>query len=116
MRLEYYQDDKNEWRWRARASNGKIVADGSEGYTRREDCERGVALALMILQAANWHSAHHNPPDDSQTVLIRTVGDNIHTGSRSGGSWIIDGPIILSYSTPLEWTPLPEFDPDAIPL
>lgn len=30
------------WRWNYRASNGRILADGGQGYSRRADCMRGM--------------------------------------------------------------------------
>jgi len=41
-RITTYQDRAGQWRWRMRASNGKIVADSAEGYTRRDSCERAA--------------------------------------------------------------------------
>jgi len=38
MTYYYYQDNKGEWRWRLRASNGRIVADSGEGYKNLKDC------------------------------------------------------------------------------
>jgi uncharacterized protein YegP (UPF0339 family) len=38
--VEFYQDVQGEWRWRAKnGDNGNIVADSSEGYENKEDCE-----------------------------------------------------------------------------
>lgn len=34
---EFYEDKKKEWRWRQKASNGKIVAAASEGYKAKAD-------------------------------------------------------------------------------
>lgn len=31
-----------EWRWRYRATNGRVLADGAEGYTARADAVRGA--------------------------------------------------------------------------
>jgi uncharacterized protein YegP (UPF0339 family) len=42
--IEIYQDQAGEWRWRVKADNGEVVAVG-EGYTRREDAERGLRAA-----------------------------------------------------------------------
>lgn len=39
-----YQDNKNEWRWKFIASNGKTIAVSSEGYVNKSDCLRGVEL------------------------------------------------------------------------
>lgn len=30
--VEIYKDQGQDWRWRLRAANGKIVADSAEGY------------------------------------------------------------------------------------
>ena len=39
MKFQYYQSSKNdEWYWRLRASNGKIIADGGEGYKKKAEC------------------------------------------------------------------------------
>lgn len=39
MRVEIYQA-KDGWRWRAVASNGRIMADSGEAYTRKRDAYR----------------------------------------------------------------------------
>lgn len=57
MRFEIYQDYSwsqdevgpvklyNDWYWRLRAANGRIIADGSEGYASKS----GVRKALRRL-------------------------------------------------------------------
>lgn len=35
-----------KWRWRFVASNGRILADSGQGYTRRIDCINGCAAVL----------------------------------------------------------------------
>lgn len=44
MEFEIYRGAAREWRWRLRASNGKIVADSGEGYNNQADCEAGLIL------------------------------------------------------------------------
>lgn len=34
MKFTLYRDQAGEWRWRLRAKNGRIVAEGGEGYKR----------------------------------------------------------------------------------
>ena len=41
---EVYKDNSNEWRWRYKASNGKIIADSAEGYHNKSDCLAGIAI------------------------------------------------------------------------
>ena len=43
-RFQYYQDARGEWRWRFRASNHKIIAVSSEGYTNKVDCLHSISL------------------------------------------------------------------------
>jgi uncharacterized protein YegP (UPF0339 family) len=35
---EFYKDDKEEWRWKRTAPNGKQVGASSEGYQNKSDC------------------------------------------------------------------------------
>ncbi len=51
MKVEIYKA-KDGWRWRAKAANGKIVADSGEAYERRVDCVHGLGIARDVLDAA----------------------------------------------------------------
>lgn len=44
MTFEIYKDARGEFRWRLKASNGRIVADSGEGYKNKADCEHGIGL------------------------------------------------------------------------
>jgi len=35
---EIYQDGAGKWRWRRKASNGRIVGASAEGYENKSDC------------------------------------------------------------------------------
>lgn len=50
MQVEFYQDAANEWRWRARADNERIVATSAEGYANLSDCEHGLLLLTSLLR------------------------------------------------------------------
>jgi uncharacterized protein YegP (UPF0339 family) len=45
---EIYRDAGGDYRWRVRASNGRIVADSAEGYTNRADCERMLGAVTRV--------------------------------------------------------------------
>jgi uncharacterized protein YegP (UPF0339 family) len=45
---EIYRDAGGEYRWRVRASNGRIVADSAEGYENRVDCAHMLATLLRV--------------------------------------------------------------------
>ncbi|WEL18025.1 DUF1508 family protein [Halorhabdus sp. SVX81] len=42
-RFELYEDTGGEWRWRLRHSNGNLIANGGEGYTRKHNAQKGIA-------------------------------------------------------------------------
>ena len=42
IKFEIYKDKADEWRWRARAGNGQIIADGGEGYDSKAGVKRAV--------------------------------------------------------------------------
>jgi len=49
MHFEVYADGAGEWRWRLKARNGRIIADGAEGYKSKAGAKRAViALRLRI--------------------------------------------------------------------
>lgn len=49
MRVEIYSGSDNQWHWRLRAANGKITADGSEGYATESSCKRAVRRLFNVL-------------------------------------------------------------------
>lgn len=40
--FEIYRDKADKYRWRFRAGNGQIIAEGGQGYANRSDCENGI--------------------------------------------------------------------------
>ena len=44
MKFELYKDGNNQWRWRLKAANGRIIADSAEAYVNRQDCVNGIKL------------------------------------------------------------------------
>ena len=40
--LLFYQGEDSQWYWRMLASNKKVVADGSEGYSSKSNLLRAV--------------------------------------------------------------------------
>jgi uncharacterized protein YegP (UPF0339 family) len=41
-RYEVYKSGIGDWYWRFRAGNGRIMADGSEGYCSKRNCHRAL--------------------------------------------------------------------------
>lgn len=46
--LDTYRDKRGKWRWRCVAFNGRILADGGEGYNTR----RALNEALVLVRAS----------------------------------------------------------------
>ena len=48
MKFEIYSSSPSllafQWRWRLVAENGEIIADSSEGYVSKYDCEYAIGL------------------------------------------------------------------------
>jgi uncharacterized protein YegP (UPF0339 family) len=49
-----YKDNRGEWRWTYEASNTETIAVSSEGYKRRADCERGIAIMKSSKDSPIW--------------------------------------------------------------
>lgn len=41
--FDMYKDNRGEWRWRLKASNGQVIATSGEGYKEKKSCEDGIA-------------------------------------------------------------------------
>lgn len=42
--FELYKDSADEFRWRLRADNNKVIATSGEGYKAHSDCAHGIDL------------------------------------------------------------------------
>ena len=42
-KFELYKDRKKLWRWRLRHNNGRVIADGGQGYRTKAAAKNGVA-------------------------------------------------------------------------
>ena len=50
-KFEYYQDHADLWRFRLKAPNGEIIAQG-QGYRDHRDCLQGIYLVQMYAADA----------------------------------------------------------------
>lgn len=48
-KFEIYKDEASEYRWRLRAGNNEIIANG-EGYVSKRDCLHCVELVRMLSE------------------------------------------------------------------
>jgi uncharacterized protein YegP (UPF0339 family) len=60
MTYVYYQGASGRWRWRLKASNGRVIADSAEDHQNKEDCLHDINLvkqsgnATVIVEPSNF--------------------------------------------------------------
>jgi len=55
IEVNFYQSDKNnKWYWRAIARNGRIIADGSQGYSSERNVQRAVYRFIGDISDGNF--------------------------------------------------------------
>lgn len=52
MTFSIYKDSAGQYRWRLRATNGRIIADSGEGYVSKTDCQAGIRLVQTGASSA----------------------------------------------------------------
>ena len=52
-RFEVYRDRADEWRWRLVHRNGNIIATSGEGYTSRQNAEKGLRSVMTNAPGAD---------------------------------------------------------------
>lgn len=52
MKFKIYQDQAGLYRWTLVSNNGKIMADGSEGYSKRSNCVRALK---KLVETVRWY-------------------------------------------------------------
>lgn len=49
MKFEIYEGRNKKWYWRLKADNGKIIADGGQGYSTSQNARRAVVKLKAVL-------------------------------------------------------------------
>jgi len=49
VKHEVYQGSGGNWYWRIRAKNGRIIADGAEGYVSKQNAVRAFKRFLELM-------------------------------------------------------------------
>lgn len=50
LAITVYKDKRGEWRWRAKHTNKKILADSAESYKRKHDAEMAALRFVAIVK------------------------------------------------------------------
>lgn len=51
-KFKLYKDNAGEWRWRLVGKNGRIIADGAEGYATRNNAKQALKRFTMLAAQA----------------------------------------------------------------
>ena len=50
--FEFYKDAAGEWRWRLRAKNGQLLANGGEGFASKANVVRSMKAVRKAVAKA----------------------------------------------------------------
>jgi uncharacterized protein YegP (UPF0339 family) len=53
-RFSIFRGENLQWYWNLKHRNGKIVADGSEGYKRKSACIRSLTRIIAGIETAGF--------------------------------------------------------------
>jgi uncharacterized protein len=53
LRFEIYKDSRGGFRWRLKASNGRVIGTSGEGYKAKADCRNAIALIQRSASTAS---------------------------------------------------------------
>lgn len=88
MRFVISQDQRELWRWRIVASNGRIVADSGEGYATKQNAERAVLMIhafATVIQTAPVE--YEQKRSNGHKATTSAVGQNLLTLAKKGVKW-----------------------------
>lgn len=77
-KLEIYQDNANEWRWRIIASNGEIIGASTEGYINQSDC---LNNAHREQQGNDEFEIYHDKADEWRWRIIASNGEIVRAST-----------------------------------
>ncbi len=59
MKFEIYKDSRGEFRWRFVSSNGRTIADGSEGYSSEANAINGINIIRGYAAGAQIYRTNY---------------------------------------------------------
>lgn len=62
-KFQIYQDAKGEFRFRLKASNGQTILQGTEGYSSKQSCQKGI------------ESVRKNAADDARFERLKSKSE-----------------------------------------
>ena len=66
--FEYFPGSDGDWYWHFEAANGKVTADGAEGYASKANVQRAIANVKELLRALQEGNSGFEKPKPSGPV------------------------------------------------
>ena len=57
LTFETYEDAKEEYRWRLKATNGQVIATSGQGYPDKRDCDKAIDVIKKGAEKARVEEA-----------------------------------------------------------
>ena len=57
LKFETYEDARNAYRWRLKATNGQVIATSGQGYKDKRDCEHAIDVIKKGAEKAKVEAA-----------------------------------------------------------
>ena len=72
-KFEIYLDQKSEFRFRLKAKNGENILHSTEGYTTKQNCQKGIA---SVKTNAPYDSRYHrDTAKNGQSYFVLKAGN-----------------------------------------
>ncbi|GAB3690767.1 hypothetical protein GCM10028857_27480 [Salinarchaeum chitinilyticum] len=75
--FELYADAADEWRWRLRHRNGRVLADSGEGYASRRNARDGIESVRKHVGDAEHFEVYEDASGDYRWRLVASNGELI---------------------------------------
>ena len=56
-KFHIYQDHEDDWRWRLKSANGRIITDSAGGYTSKAGARRAVDTVIQTVLAIDYYGS-----------------------------------------------------------
>ncbi|MFO0851161.1 MAG: DUF1508 domain-containing protein [Gemmataceae bacterium] len=82
LTFEIYPDAKDEYRWRLKAANGKVMATSGQGYKAKADCKSGVERIKSDATTKLKFEVYEDAKKDYRFRIKATNGQTIGASSE----------------------------------
>ena len=83
LTFEVYADAKDEYRWRLKAENGKVLATSGQGYKAKADCTKGVERIQADANTKLKFELYEDAKKEHRFRIKATNGQTIGSSSES---------------------------------